>query len=106
MDLKTLQDEVNARWNNQLTNPCHGSDTSHALVHMTKALGKIASAWNDAEHEGRAMRGCEVEKYLADLVLCAARFAHGTADLDAACISRLAEKFSATPRGQSSDRSL
>lgn len=37
----------------------------------------------------------EVEKYLADLVICAARFGDGIVDLDAACAARLAEKFPA-----------
>ena len=97
MELSKLQDEVNARWERQDANPCHGSDATHAFVHMTKALGKIASAWNDAEHQQRPLRHAEVDKYLADLVLCAARFAHGVTDLDAACVARLAEKFPVAP---------
>ena len=98
MDLKKLQDEVNARWALQLDNPCHRSaDANHALVHLTKALGKLASALNDAEHEQRETRADEVSKYLADLVICAARFGDGVVDLDAACAARLAEKFPALP---------
>lgn len=93
MDLKTLQEEVNGRWGSQDYNLCHRSDANHALVHMTKALGKIASAVNDAEHEQRACNAKEIEKSLADLVICAARFANDIVDLDAACIARLAEKF-------------
>jgi hypothetical protein len=94
MDLKRLQIEVNARWSKQLGNPCHRSaDPNHALIHMTKALGKIASALNDAEHEGRQVRTQEVRKYLADLVICAARFGDGFVDLNNACEDRLAEKF-------------
>jgi hypothetical protein len=93
VDLKKLQEEVNVRWENQEANPCHGSDPNHALIHMTKALGKVASALNDAEHQDRAIRSDEIDKYLADLVICAARFANDVVDLDAACASRLAEKF-------------
>ncbi len=95
MDITKLQTEINARWERQLHNPCHRSaDPNHALVHMTKALGKVASALNDAEHEERPIRPSEAEKYLADLVICAARFASKTGiDLDAACVARLAEKF-------------
>jgi hypothetical protein len=93
MDIKRLQKEVNVRWENQEANPCHGSDSDHALLHMTKALGKIASAVNDAEHEHRDPRSDEIDKYLADLVICAARFACNTVDLETACIARLAEKF-------------
>ena len=93
MDIGKLQSEVNTRWGAQGSNPCHLSDSNHALVHMTKALGKVASALNDAEHEHRAPRPEEIEKYLADLVICAARFAEGVVDLDKACAARLAEKF-------------
>ncbi len=100
MNLKELQDEVNGRWGRQDSNPCHRSDTNHALVHMTKALGKLASALNDAEHEARPLRPSEIDKYLADLVICAARFGHGTVDLDAACTSRLAEKFPSAQRAE------
>lgn len=94
MDLKKLQEEVNTRWALQTDNPCHDSaNANHALVHMTKALGKIASAINDAEHDNRAPYRIEVDKYLADLVICAAMFAGGVVDLEEACVSRLAEKF-------------
>jgi hypothetical protein len=93
MDIKKLQYEVNERWSGQKSNPCHGSDPNHALVHMTKALGKIASAVNDAKHEHRDLHASEVEKYLADLVICAARFGYDSVDLDKAVTSRLVEKF-------------
>lgn len=92
MDIKVLQQEVNRRWSDQVGNPCYLSDSTHALVHLTKALGKVASAINDAEHEGRSVRPDEVRKYLADLVICAARVAPDV-DLAAACADRLLEKF-------------
>ena len=95
MEIKQLQEEVNRRWELQLDNPCHASaDANHALVHMTKALGKVASALNDAEHEHREMSALEVEKYLADLVICATRFAqYSDVDLDHAIQTRVVEKF-------------
>ena len=94
MKLNELQAVVNRRWSSQIGNPCHRSaDANHALVHMTKALGKVASALNDAAHEERDPTSEEVSKYLADLVICAARFAHGITDLDDACTKRLVEKF-------------
>jgi hypothetical protein len=94
VDIKSLQKEVNRRWELQLDNPCHQSaDANHALIHMTKALGKVASALNDAEHEQRTVKSDEINKYLADIVICAARFAHGIVDLDTACSARLEEKF-------------
>lgn len=94
MHIYNLQREVNARWEQQLNNPCHSSaDAEHALLHITKAAGKLASALNDAQHEGRAFTQGEVGKYAADLVICAARFCGNTVDLDVACESRLSEKF-------------
>lgn len=94
MEIKKLQETVNERWSMQLGNPCHRSaDANHALLHLTKALGKIAAATNDAEHEQQSLRSEEVEKYLADLVICAARFSHGIVDLETACLKRVSEKF-------------
>lgn len=94
MDLGELQSLVNSRWRAQEDNPCHGSaNPQHALLHMTKALGKLAAALNDAEHEHRDLDGSEVGKYLADLVICAACFGDGIVDLDTVCRARLASKF-------------
>lgn len=94
MDIRDLQKAVNDRWTFQDGNPCHGtSDATHALVHLTKALGKVAAAMNDAEHERRPIQPGEIDKYLADLVICAARCGYGLVDLNAAVVARLAEKF-------------
>jgi hypothetical protein len=93
MNLKNLQEEVNSRWEIQENNPCHGSDPDHTLKHLMMALGEIARGLNSAEHEGRTLRPGEVDKYLADLVICAARLADNVVDLDAACGLRLTEKF-------------
>lgn len=94
MDISELQREVNARWELQIHNPCHTSaDCSHALLHITKASGKLASALNDAQHEDRECTEAEIGKYVADLVICAARFCGNIVDLNAACESRLSEKF-------------
>lgn len=94
MDIGVLQSEVNSRWERQLDNPCHQSaDAEHALLHITKATGKLASAINDAQHEHRQPTATELGKYLADLVICASRLGNGIVDLDAACEYRLAEKF-------------
>jgi hypothetical protein len=95
MEIRDLQTGVNERWNRQLGNPCHESaDAEHALIHMIKAMGKVASALNDAQHEHRDVRADEVAKYLADVVICAARFAGcSMLDLNEACEARLTEKF-------------
>ncbi len=91
---------MNARWGSQDANLCHTSDTNHALIHLMKALGKVSSAVNDAEHERRAPTESKVGTALADLVICAARFANGVVDLDAVCTARLAEKFPLTLAAQ------
>lgn len=94
MDISELQRQVNTRWLCQTNNPCHTSaDAEHALLHITKAAGKLASALNDAQHEHRAFTEADVAKYVADLVICAARLCGDTVDLNAACGSRLSEKF-------------
>jgi hypothetical protein len=98
MDLVRLQREVNERWALQRDNPCHWSaDADHAHLHLTQAVGMVARVLNDAKHERRPVRGEDVAKYLADLVICAARFADGIVDLDHACRARLEEKFSVKP---------
>lgn len=94
MTVSDLQMVVNERWSRQLDNPCHTSaDAAHALLHITKAVGKLAAATNDAQHANREIRHDEVAKYLADIVICAARFANGVVNLDTVCAARIAEKF-------------
>ncbi len=94
MEISELQREVNGRWEQQLNNPCHTSaDAGHALLHVTKAAGKLASALNDAQHDERPFAEEEVAKYVADVVICTARFCGDIVDLNAACETRLAEKF-------------
>jgi uncharacterized Zn finger protein (UPF0148 family) len=94
MDIRELQRQVNLRWAKQVGNPCHRSaDANHALIHMMKALGKVASALNDAAHEERDPVADEIGKYLADLVICAARLGFGISDLESEVLARLEEKF-------------
>lgn len=75
-------------------------DFGHALLHIHKAGGKLASIIDEAEHAGyewadQAKRA-EVEKYVADMVICALRMANtcpdGVIDLQAAVESRLMAK--------------
>jgi hypothetical protein len=49
--------------------------------------------WANRARISRCQTHEETAKYLADLVICVARFAQGTVDLDAAGEARLAEKF-------------
>jgi len=64
----------------------------HALLHVLKAAGKLAAVVDNAEHSGSEFTPEEVDRFLADLVICAARMANTCPgrriDLDAAVISR------------------
>jgi len=80
--------------------PMTHKDFSHALLHVHKAGGKLASIIDEAEHAGfdwaRSENRAEVSKYLADFVICALRMANtcpdGIIDLQAAVESRLKAK--------------
>lgn len=75
-------------------------DFGHASLHVSKTNGKLASIINDAEHGGVAWETAavreEVEKYLADLVICALRMANtcpeGVIDLQTAVEHRITAK--------------
>lgn len=56
--------------------PMAHKDFGHALVHVTKAAGKLAAVVNDAEHGGSDFALEDVDKYVADLVVCALRMAN------------------------------
>jgi len=80
--------------------PMTHKDFAHALLHVHKAGGKLASIVDEAEHVGydwadRSKRA-DVEKYVADLVICALRMANtcpdGQIDLQQAVEARLAAK--------------
>ena len=55
--------------------PMAHKDFSHALLHVFKAAGKIAAVVNDAEHGGHDFNKDAVDRYVADLVVCALRMA-------------------------------
>lgn len=69
-------------------------DFGHALLHVTKASGKLASMVNDAEHSGCDFK--EAAPYIADLVICALRMANtcpgGVIDLQKAVVDRIESK--------------
>lgn len=56
--------------------PMSHKDFGHALLHVLKAAGKIAAVVNDAEHGGSDFKPEEVDRYVADLVVCALRMAN------------------------------
>lgn len=80
--------------------PMTHKDFGHALLHVHKAGGKLASIIDEAEHAGfewaSVEKRAEVEKYLADFVICALRMANtcpdGVIDLQRAVEQRLTAK--------------
>jgi hypothetical protein len=77
-------------------------DFGHALLHIQKAAGKIAAVVNDAEHGGSEFLPDEVDRYVADLVVCALRMANTcpgrTIDLQRAVEDRIERKNEAELR--------
>lgn len=75
------------------SSPMSHKDFGHALLHVTKACGKLAAAVNDAEHGGSDFKPEEIDRYVADLVVCALRMANTCPgriiDLQAAVESRI-----------------
>jgi hypothetical protein len=55
--------------------PMTHKDFGHALLHVFKAAGKLASVVNDAEHGGSEFKPEDVDRYVADMVVCALRMA-------------------------------
>lgn len=76
--------------------PMSHKDFAHALLHVFKAAGKLASVVNDAEHAGSTFKPEETDPYVADLVVCALRMANTcpgrTIDLQAAVEDRIEAK--------------
>jgi hypothetical protein len=82
--------------------PMSHKDFGHALLHVQKAAGKLSAVVNDAEHGGSEFKPEEVDRYIADLVVCALRMANTcpgrTIDLQSAVESRIESKNQAELR--------
>jgi len=82
--------------------PMTHKDFGHALLHVLKAAGKLATVVNDAEHGGSEFKPEEVDKYVADFVVCALRMANTcpgrTIDLQRAVEDRIEVKNQAELR--------
>lgn len=82
--------------------PMTHKDFAHALLHVHKAGGKLATYINDAEHEGVDWEHPDLRvklgDYIADFVICALRMANtcpeGVIDLQQAVEQRIAVKNS------------
>ncbi len=76
--------------------PMVHKDFAHALLHVHKAGGVLASVVNEAEHGGHDFAHDQVAKYVADLVICALRMANtcpnGVIDLQRQVEERIAGK--------------
>lgn len=84
------------------SSPLSHKDFAHALLHVTKACGKLATAINDAEHAGSNFTKEEIDPYVADLVICALRMANTCPgriiDLQQVVQARIATKNKIEPR--------
>ncbi len=58
------------------SSPMTHKDFGHALLHIMKAAGKLAAVVNEAEHGGNDFNPDDVDKYVADMVVCALRMAN------------------------------
>lgn len=104
--LKFLQGELPKIWTDELysaqfkASPSRYKDFDHALKHVTKALGKLIVTTEEQDHGEPPTVASEVEKYLADLVICAVRLAitnpTGPIDLEAAVLDRIGKKMGVT----------
>jgi len=102
MSNKTIRElQTNFPWTTHYhhdfrASPMPHKDFGHALLHVQKAIGKLAAVINDAEHEGSEFTKEEVDPYIADLVVCALRLANTcpgrTIDLEQAVIERIESK--------------
>ena len=91
MKLEQLQLEINARWGSASYIP-HVDQDDHAILHLMKALGKIAASIEQTHHINGDVIG--VRSQIADLVICSSRLASlREIDLEEAVRNRLAEKF-------------
>ena len=101
--LKTLQDALPKLWTLELYSKEFKADSSkhrdfqHALLHVTKAVGRLATFVEEADHSEFGATTEEIKKYLADIVICSLRMActnpGGKVDLEMAVLDRIAEKM-------------
>lgn len=104
--LKLLQVELPKLWTDELyslefrAHPAKHKDFQHALIHVIRAVGELSSMVELADHSGASQHtfpNYEVEKYLADLVICSVRLAltspTGPIDLEKAVLDRIERKM-------------
>lgn len=101
MDLTLTHIQNNLPWsvaysNSFVASPVLHKDTTHALLHIMKSVGKLADNAEAADHGAPAEYDeAKVMDLCADLVICALRIANTTAipfNLLSAVVSRLERK--------------
>lgn len=107
MTLADVQREIQARWGSStygedfLARKDPQRNAHHAHLHITKALGKIASMLDDLDHGSETDNTVAMENALADVVICASRVASswptGALNLADAVLRRIIDKF---PEGE------
>jgi hypothetical protein len=107
--IRFLQEELPKLWTDEFyskeflaSNPEY-RDFEHAILHLTKTLGKLATFVEEADHRGAGQHSGDffpknyVEKYLADIVIVAIRMAiknpTGAIDLERAIFDRIEKKM-------------
>lgn len=103
--LKFLQAELPGLWTDEQyslefrQDPCPYKDFQHALLHVGKAMNRLNEMVEAADHGAVSFPPADVEKYVADLVICALRLAiknpTGEFDLERAVFGRIETKMGA-----------
>jgi len=103
--LRILQKELPKLWTDELyseqfkNSPSKYKDFDHALKHVLKAAVMLQNMVEEADHHGssEAFQKESVEKYVADLVICAVRLAlsdpNGSFNLNEAVLERIHRKM-------------
>lgn len=103
--IRFLQEQLPQLWTNEAYSkefnaiPSQHKDFQHALLHIMKTTGKLASMVEEVDHMRCTLYFPKelAEKYLADLVICALRMAiknpTGEIDLEKAVFDRIEEKM-------------
>lgn len=106
--LKFLQEELPKMWTDDLysnqfrQSPSKYKDFQHAYLHVMKAAGHLMEMIEEADHSASDDPTIhfpkeDVEKYAADLVICALRLAiknpSGAIDLERAVFARIEQKM-------------
>jgi hypothetical protein len=80
-DLTIRELQTNLPWTGHYhrdfrSNPEVSKDFNHAITHVVKACGGLCTVIDNAQHGGSEFKPEEIDKYVADLVICALRMAN------------------------------